>query len=73
MSKDVTFLEKQSYFHLDRFQGESTRKEGSPPLMLVDFSLGPQVGSESEKDYEKESQLTKSTQDEVDVRFGKIL
>ncbi|ESW06354.1 hypothetical protein PHAVU_010G041100, partial [Phaseolus vulgaris] len=39
----------------------------------VSFTLGPEIGTENETDYEKEVQPTKSIQDEDHVRFGKNL
>src|ERR1044072_6394809 len=72
VSRDVTFLEHESYFHQDHLQGESTRNEDDL-IMLPDFILGPEVGTGSATDSEKEAQPTKSTQEGVDVRFGKKL
>nr|KYP51612.1 Retrovirus-related Pol polyprotein from transposon TNT 1-94 [Cajanus cajan] len=76
VSRDVAFLEQESYFHQDHLRGETIRKEDDPPLMLPNFSLGPQVGTKSETDPEKEAQSiepTKFTQLGANVRFGKNL
>lgn len=74
MSRDVTFLEQESYFRQAHLQGETIRKEDEP-LMLPDFTLGPEVWAESDEKEAQPIEPTESTQDgaDVNVRFGKNL